>query len=326
MSVINLSEISRVYGFGDASTLALDSVSLDIQKGEFVAVMGPSGSGKSTLMNVIGMLDTPSHGTFKLDGRIVSHVSGRKRAKLRRDKVGFVFQSFNLLPRLNVVENVALPLTYKGISHVKRMERAAKMLENVDLGERQYYMPNQLSGGQTQRVAVARALVNKPSIVLADEPTGNLDTATSIKIMELLKEIHEAGNTIIMVTHNPELAEYAERFILLRDGAVEADTKDYKEMLGMVIKSNRKAKADAVKEVQRDKEAKRDKEELATEEASQEKAIEKKVVKKETTKESPKKKTEDKKAVKEQEDEDSLVRRSKKSKKNRKSKKKGKKR
>lgn len=256
MSVISLTDVSRVYGFGDAATLALDAVSLDIEKGEFVAIMGPSGSGKSTLMNVIGMLDTPTHGVYKLDGRKVSEASARKRAKLRREKVGFVFQSFNLLPRLTALENVALPLTYKGMGHVKRMERAATMLENVDLGERQYYMPNQLSGGQIQRVAVARALVNKPSIVLADEPTGNLDTASSIMIMELLKEIHEAGNTIIMVTHNPELAEYAERFVLLRDGQIEADTKEFRAMLNLVVRGNRAAKAEAVKEAEESKEAK----------------------------------------------------------------------
>ncbi len=255
MSVITLDNISRIYGFGDAATVALSEVTLNIKRGEFVAVMGPSGSGKSTLMNLIGMLDTPSHGQYKLDGRIVSHISEAKRAKMRREKVGFIFQSFNLLPRLNALENVALPLTYKGVGHVKRMERAERMLQNVDLETRQYFMPNQLSGGQIQRVAVARALINKPSIVLADEPTGNLDTASSIKIMELLKEIHEAGNTIVMVTHNPQLAEYAERFVMLRDGEVEADISDFREMIQMLVSSNREAKAQAVKEVREERKA-----------------------------------------------------------------------
>lgn len=242
MSVIKLKEISRVYGFGDASTVALEDVSLEIAKGEFVAIMGPSGSGKSTLMNLIGMLDRPTHGDYLLDGRKISRMSQKGLAKLRREKVGFIFQSFNLLPRLTAIDNVALPLTYKGMAHVKRLELAASMLENVGLKERQYYLPNQLSGGQVQRVAVARALVNKPSIVLADEPTGNLDTASSIRIMELLKEIHEAGNTIVMVTHNPELAEYAERFVLMRDGTIETDTKDYQVMLDAITKHNRQEK------------------------------------------------------------------------------------
>ncbi len=250
MSVISLKNISRVYGFGSAMTMALDDVTLDIQKGEFVAIMGPSGSGKSTLMNLVGMLDRPSHGEYVLDGQKVSGLSQRKLAKMRRDKIGFVFQSFNLLNQLTAIDNVALPLTYGGMAHTKRMHRAEEVLISVGLKERQYYMPTQLSGGQVQRVAVARALVNKPAIVLADEPTGNLDTTSSIKIMELLKEIHENGNTIVMVTHNPELAQYAERFVMLRDGKIEADTDDPKEMLKLVVKNDQKAVARAKKELE----------------------------------------------------------------------------
>jgi len=221
MSVIHATGLSKVYGFGDATTVALDNVDIEIKKGEFVAIMGPSGSGKSTLMNIIGILDKPTHGTYLLDGKDVSGLSQKKQAKVRRENIGFIFQSFNLLPRMNAVENVALPLMYKGVSHVKRMTQAEKMMENVGLKDRQYYFPNQLSGGQVQRVAVARALVNKPSIVLADEPTGNLDTKASLNILELLKEIHKGGNTIIMITHNPELTVFCDRVILMRDGKIE---------------------------------------------------------------------------------------------------------
>jgi putative ABC transport system ATP-binding protein len=220
MSVIEATGLSKVYGFGDATTVALDNVDVEIKKGEFVAIMGPSGSGKSTLMNIIGLLDKPTHGSYHLDGKDVSRLNQKQQAKFRRENIGFIFQSFNLLPRMTAVENVALPLMYKGVSHVKRMTMAEKMMDNVGLKDRQYYYPNQLSGGQVQRVAVARALANKPSIVLADEPTGNLDSKASLNILKLLHEIHLGGNTIIMVTHNPELTLYCDRVIMMRDGKI----------------------------------------------------------------------------------------------------------
>lgn len=222
-TVIELKELSKIYGLGESSVVALDAVDLTIEKGEFVAIMGPSGSGKSTLMNLIGLLDRGSHGTYKLDDRDVSRLSSRKRAKVRRDHVGFIFQSFNLIPNLTVIENVALPLAYKGNSLVKRTKKASEVLAKVGLQNREYYFPRQLSGGQSQRTAIARALVNWPSIVLADEPTGNLDSATSHQIMELLKDIHEGGNTILMVTHNPELTRYANRVIYMKDGQIMYD-------------------------------------------------------------------------------------------------------
>ena len=224
MSIVKLENITKVYGFGEASTLALDDVSLEIKKGEFVAIMGPSGSGKSTLMNMIGLLDRPTTGSYHLAGDDVSVYKDKQLAHVRRDKIGFVFQSFNLLPRLNALENVSLPLVYKAFNKVKRLNKAADFLKKVGLEDRQYFMPNQLSGGQVQRVAVARALVNNPSIILADEPTGNLDTASSTNIMELLQEINKGGNTIVMITHNPELAKYATRTINMIDGRIDSDT------------------------------------------------------------------------------------------------------
>lgn len=225
MPIINLENVNKLYGFGDATTVALDEVSLSVERGEFVAFMGPSGSGKSTLMHVIGLLDRPTHGNYMLDGRHVSRLRQNQRAKVRRDKVGFVFQSFNLLPRLTVIENVALPLAYKGVLQTKRLKRAADMLERVGLSDREYYMPHQLSGGQAQRVAIARALINEPQIIIADEPTGNLDSANSRLVMELLSDIHKAGNTILMVTHNPSLTKFADRVVFMHDGAIVADEK-----------------------------------------------------------------------------------------------------
>lgn len=222
-TVIDLQKLSKIYGFGESSVVALDAVDLVVEKGEFVAIMGPSGSGKSTLMNLIGLLDRASHGTYKLDGKDVSRLRPRRRARVRRDHVGFIFQSFNLIPGLTVLENVALPLAYKGMSQTKRLKKASEVLEKVGLSNREFYFPRQLSGGQSQRTAIARALVNWPSIVLADEPTGNLDSATSLQIMELLKDIHKGGNTILMVTHNPELTRYATRVIYMRDGQIEYD-------------------------------------------------------------------------------------------------------
>lgn len=221
--VIQLEDVSKIYGFGDATTLALNEVNLAIGAGEFVAVMGPSGSGKSTLMNVIGLLDRPSHGNYLLSGRQVSRLRPRRLAKTRRDKIGFVFQSFNLLPNLTVIENVALPLAYKGIFQTRRLKRAGAMLERIGLSDREYYFPKQLSGGQAQRAAIARALINDPHIIIADEPTGNLDSGSSRLVMELLSDIHKAGNTILMVTHNPELTRYATRVVFMHDGEIIAD-------------------------------------------------------------------------------------------------------
>jgi len=223
MSLIDLKDVSKLYGFGDATSVALDEVSLTIEAGECVAVMGPSGSGKSTLMNVIGLLDHPTHGDYMLNGRRVSRLSATRRAKIRRDRVGFIFQSFNLLGRLTALENVALPLLYKGYSLTKRNYVARSMLERVGLHDRTYYYPRQLSGGQTQCVAIARALVNSPELIIADEPTGNLDSESSRLVMELLSEIHKSGNTVIFVTHNPELTRYATRVVYMQDGAIKHD-------------------------------------------------------------------------------------------------------
>lgn len=223
MPLIEIQDVSKVYGFGDATTLALDEIFLNVEKGEFVAIMGPSGSGKTTLMNVIGLLDRPSHGSYLLDGRKVARLRPNQRAKLRRDRIGFVFQFYNLLPRLNVLENVALPLTYRGITPVRRNKRAADMLERVGMLNREYFFPRQLSGGQAQRAAIARALINNPSILIADEPTGNLDSHDSRVVMELLADIHRQGNTVLLVTHNPELTRYANRVIYMHDGMIVGD-------------------------------------------------------------------------------------------------------
>lgn len=221
--LITIKEIGRKYVIGSEVIHALKSVSLDINKGEFVALMGPSGSGKSTLMNILGCLDTPSSGTYILNGTNVSHMSDDALAEVRNQEIGFVFQTFNLLPRSTSLDNVALPLIYAGTSKKDRDARAAKALENVGLGNRMDHKPNELSGGQRQRVAVARALINNPSIILADEPTGNLDTKTSIEIMGLLEEIHSKGNTIILVTHEEDIAQHAHRIVRMRDGLIEND-------------------------------------------------------------------------------------------------------
>ncbi|HSX04899.1 MAG TPA: ABC transporter ATP-binding protein [Candidatus Saccharimonadales bacterium] len=223
MSLIELKDVSKLYGFGDATSVALDEVSLTIEPGECIAIMGPSGSGKSTLMNIIGLLDRPTHGDYHLGGKKASHLRPNQRAKLRRDKIGFIFQSFNLLPRLTALENVALPLVYKGVTPGKRHKLAWASLERVGLGDRAYYYPRQLSGGQTQSVAIARALVNEPQIIIADEPTGNLDSTNTRLVMELLSEIHKTGNTVLFVTHNPELTRYATRVVYMQDGAIKYD-------------------------------------------------------------------------------------------------------
>ena len=227
--IIRLEEIYKIYRVGNQEVRALDGVSLSVFKNEYVAIMGPSGSGKSTLMNILGCLDSPGSGRYILNGVDVSEMEDGELADVRNREIGFVFQSFNLLPRYNAIENVALPMVYAGVPARERMERAAAALESVALSERMDHKPNELSGGQKQRVALARALINNPSIILADEPTGNLDTHTSIEIMRLFDEIHSRGNTVIVVTHEEDIAAYAHRIIRLRDGKVESDTenKDY---------------------------------------------------------------------------------------------------
>jgi putative ABC transport system ATP-binding protein len=221
--LITLKDIGRKYVIGAEIIHALKSVSLTINKGEFVALMGPSGSGKSTLMNILGCLDTPTKGQYVLNGVDVSHMTDNELAEVRNKEIGFVFQTFNLLPRNTALDNVALPLIYSGISKSQRINRAIEALTNVGLQNRIHHKPNELSGGQRQRVAVARALINNPSIILADEPTGNLDTRTSIEIMGLLEDIHAKGNTIILVTHEEDIALHAHRIVRMRDGLVEAD-------------------------------------------------------------------------------------------------------
>lgn len=223
MPIIELRDISKLYGFGDATTLALDEVELTIDSGEFVAVMGPSGCGKSTLMHIIGLLDRPTHGDYLLNGRRVARLRPGQAAKIRRDTIGFIFQSYNLIPRMTVLENVALPLSYRGVSLTRRLELASSMLERVGLRQREYFLPSQLSGGQIQCAAIARALVNSPKLIIADEPTGNLDSVGSRLVMELLSEVHRMGNTVLFVTHNPDLTRYANRVIYMRDGAILAD-------------------------------------------------------------------------------------------------------
>lgn len=211
---------------GTEKVYALNGLSIDIHNNEYVALMGPSGSGKSTLMNLLGLLDTPTEGDYILNESKVSEMTNAELAVVRNKEIGFVFQTFNLLPRLSALDNVALPLVYSGMSKKKRSEKAFQVLESVGLGDRVDHKPNELSGGQRQRVAIARALVNDPSIILADEPTGNLDTKTSIEIMAILEEIHSKGNTIILVTHEPDIAEHAHRIIRLRDGVLESDLKN----------------------------------------------------------------------------------------------------
>jgi putative ABC transport system ATP-binding protein len=221
--MIETTEISRNYKMGTEVVHALQTISISIDKGEYVAFMGPSGSGKSTLMNIIGCLDTPSSGTYILNDQDVSHLSENELAEIRNKEIGFVFQTFNLLPRASSLDNVALPLIYAGYGKYEREEKAMEALENVGLGDRAKHKSNELSGGQRQRVAIARALVNNPSIILADEPTGNLDSKTSYDIMDLFQKLHDGGNTIIMVTHEDDIAHYSHRIIRLRDGLVETD-------------------------------------------------------------------------------------------------------
>lgn len=222
-ALIQLKDIRKIYRVGQMELAALNGVDLKIEKGEYVALMGPSGSGKSTLMNILGCLDSPSSGTYLLNEKYVSERSESELAEIRNKEIGFVFQSFNLLPRQSALENVQLPLVYAGIKKADRIVRAEEVLGQVGLSDRMTHKPNELSGGQRQRVAIARALVNRPSIILADEPTGNLDSKTSVEIMELFEAIHQAGNTIILVTHEEDIARRAKRIVRLRDGVVESD-------------------------------------------------------------------------------------------------------
>ncbi|MBZ9728610.1 ABC transporter ATP-binding protein [Salegentibacter sp. JZCK2] len=227
--VIEIRQITRDFPLGNEIVKVLKGIDLDIDRGEYVAIMGPSGSGKSTLMNLLGCLDTPTSGRYILNGKDASQMSDDELAEIRNKEIGFVFQTFNLLPRTTALENVALPMIYAGYSKTDRIKRAEEVLTDVGLGDRMDHKPNQLSGGQRQRVAVGRALVNKPSIILADEPTGNLDSKTSLEIMNLFDEIHAAGNTVILVTHEEEVAKHAHRIIRLRDGIIESDER--KEVL-----------------------------------------------------------------------------------------------
>ncbi|GIV40286.1 MAG: macrolide ABC transporter ATP-binding protein [Thermonema sp.] len=222
-TIIEMQHIRKVYIMGTQQVEALKDINIQVQKGEYVAFMGPSGSGKSTLMNIIGCLDTPTSGRYFLNQKDVSQMDENELAEVRNKEIGFVFQTFNLLPRMTALDNVALPLIYAGYKKSERIERAMQALENVGLADRAHHKPNELSGGQRQRVAIARALVNNPSILLADEPTGNLDSKTSYEIMELFDQIHAQGNTIIMVTHEDDIAGYAGRIVRLRDGLIESD-------------------------------------------------------------------------------------------------------
>ena len=224
--IIDIKGITRDFPLGDEIIHVLKGIDLTINKGEYVALMGPSGSGKSTLMNILGCLDTPTAGTYMLNGKLVSQMHDDELAGIRNTEIGFVFQTFNLMPRTTALDNVALPMVYAGYSKSERNERATEVLTQVGLADRMDHKPNQLSGGQRQRVAVGRALVNKPSIILADEPTGNLDSKTSLEIMGLFNDIHANGNTVILVTHEEDIAAYAHRIIRLRDGVIESDKKN----------------------------------------------------------------------------------------------------
>jgi len=225
MAIIETHDLWKTYEMGTEKVHALQGVTMTIERGEYVAIMGPSGSGKSTLMNLIGCLDSPSQGTYLLNGKKVSDMNDDELARIRNEEIGFVFQTFNLLPRATALHNVELPLIYAGMSGKERAQKAAEALDKVELGDRKTHRPNQLSGGQRQRVAIARALVNNPSILLADEPTGNLDSKTGVEIMALFDRLHQAGNTIILVTHEADVAAHANRTVSIRDGQIEADTR-----------------------------------------------------------------------------------------------------
>lgn len=224
-NLIEIKKITKIYEMGDEKLYALNEVDLIIEKNEYVAIMGPSGSGKSTLMNIIGCLDTPTSGEYFLNGKDVHEMDDNELAEIRNKEIGFVFQTFNLLPRSNALHNVELPLVYSGMSRAERLRKAEEALTNVGLADRMTHKPNELSGGQRQRVSVARALINNPSIILADEPTGNLDTKTGEEIMELFRELSNKGNTIIIVTHEEDIAKHANRIVKIRDGMIASDTK-----------------------------------------------------------------------------------------------------
>jgi putative ABC transport system ATP-binding protein len=233
--LIDIKGVQKVYKLGTELVYALRHIDLTVDKGEYIALMGPSGSGKSTLMNIIGCLDTASSGTYILNGTNVSQMTEQYLAEIRNKEIGFVFQTFNLMPRMSAVENVALPLIYAGVSKKDRLQKAEEVLIKVGLKDRMYHKPNELSGGQRQRVAIARSLVNNPSILLADEPTGNLDSKTSVEIMSLFAEIHQNGNTVVLVTHEEDIAAYAKRIVRLRDGKVELDEQNLKPNSNLIV-------------------------------------------------------------------------------------------
>ena len=244
--VISLRRATKTFGFDDSATDAIVSINLEIQRGEFVAIMGPSGCGKTTLLNILGLLDQPTIGRYLFNGRDVGKFSSSRKARIRNREIGFIFQNFNLVTNMTVLDNVVLPLTYRHGWNYKNLEKASQLLDAIGLKNREYFKPNQLSGGQMQRVAIARALISHPSIILADEPTGNLDSNNSQVIMDLLTELHKKGNTILMVTHNPELLKFASRVIYMRDGQIERDeelteTKAFKVTKRTI--SNRQKKA-----------------------------------------------------------------------------------
>ncbi|MBR3180657.1 ABC transporter ATP-binding protein [Candidatus Saccharibacteria bacterium] len=242
-TIIKLENLTKRYGYGDAASFALKDFDLTVKRGEFIMIMGPSGCGKTTLLNIIGLLDTPTSGNFLLNDESASRISARRQARLRSKKIGFIFQNFNLIPDLPIIENVALPLVYSGYHKTRRLIRASEVLARFNLKEKEYYMPFQLSGGQQQRAAIARAIVAGPEIILADEPTGNLDSHSSQLVMEELKRIHSEGNTIIMVTHNQSLTQYATRVINMLDGTIDTDLKTVKDSDLPVPVSARKKKA-----------------------------------------------------------------------------------
>jgi putative ABC transport system ATP-binding protein len=229
--IIHLENLKKNYYLGKQVIEVLKGITLDIDKNEYVALMGPSGSGKSTLMNILGCLDTPTSGTYILNGQNVSRTSDNELAEVRNKEIGFVFQQFNLLPRLTAIENVALPLVYAGMPKRQRMEKAMEVLKKVDLEDRSHHKPNEMSGGQNQRVAIARALVNDPAIILADEPTGNLDSKTSYEIMDIFGQIHAAGNTVILVTHEEDISHFAHRIVRLKDGMIESDRRKHQQAI-----------------------------------------------------------------------------------------------